>query len=68
MTATISETMTAVQAMPRPMRSPVKIAGSAAGRTTRRSTSNRLAPIISAARIQLRSTSRAPCVAFTTIG
>ena len=50
------------------LRRGAKIDGSDAGSTTRRSTVHLPAPIIRAARMRLRSTSRAPCAVLTTIG
>src|SRR2546425_7251438 len=67
-TAIISATMTAVHATPTPRRSPVKIDGSAEGKTTLRRIVVSPAPSIRAARSRRRFVSRTPCVVFTTIG
>ncbi|MNT89637.1 hypothetical protein D3C72_2304050 [compost metagenome] len=49
-----------IQARLKPLRKPVKMAGSAAGNSTRRASAGRLKRYMRAASISLRSTSRMP--------
>ena len=60
--------MTAVHATPTPRRRPVKIDGSADGKTTLPRIVVSLAPSMRAARSSKRFVSRTPWVVFTTIG
>src|SRR2546425_1125693 len=66
--ATSSPATSAIHPMPSPTRSPVKMFGSDAGSTTVRKRSRRRAPRLRPARTRYVSTSRAPAIAFSTMG